>query len=467
MPRSRPHLFTSAIDSVVLPAIPAPENALLLAVLHQFEQSERWPAALLRERQLAQLEILWAHARRLVPFYRDRKGAGPFAGGRFDPDAWAAVPALTRAQLQSQATSLKARTLPLGHAHTGTARTSGATGTAVAVHTTSVMRLMWLASALRDHCWHERDESGRVASIRIFDDKVKAAWPDGASFRDWGPPVSLLHATGPAVGLSIHTDPAKQAEFLRRHRPNYLLTFPSNAAALADLALAGELELPELEEVQLVSEALDPQVRSRIRRAFGTKVTDLYSAQEVGYIALQCPEHDHYHVQAENVLVEVVDDDGRPCAAGQVGRVLVTALHNFEMPLIRYEIGDYAEAGEACACGRTLPVLRRILGRVRNMLVLPGGERRWPSLAAPFYRDIAPVVQHQIVQHDLQRVEARLVVERALTLAEEAALREVIVERLGHPFEVAFSYPARIERERGGKFEEFVSMVAPAAPASR
>lgn len=466
MPSPTPRLFTSAIDSCVLPAIPAPENALLLAVLHQFEQSERWPADLLRDRQIAQLATVWAHARRQVPFYRDRPGPKPFAGTGLDPDAWAAVPVLTRAQVQSKAASLKAGRLPLGHAHTGTVRTSGATGTAVAVPTTSVMRMMWFASALRDHYWNERDESGRVASIRIFDDKAKAGWPDGIAFRDWGAPVSLLHRTGSAVGLSIHTDPAKQAEFLKRHRPDYLLTFPSNAAALAELALAGALDLPELKEIQLVSEALDPTVRSRIERAWGAKVTDVYSAQEVGYIALQCPGHDHYHVQAENVLVEVVDDDGRPCAPGGVGRVLVTALHNFAMPLIRYEIGDYAEVGEDCACGRTLPVLRRILGRVRNMLVLPGGERRWPSLAAPFYRDIAPVVQHQIVQHDLQRVEARLVVERALTPAEEAALRDVIVERLGHPFDVAFSYPARIERDRSGKFEEFVSAVASPAAAS-
>ena len=457
--------YNSAIDSCVLPAILAPQDALLLSVVHQLEQSERWPIEVLRHRQMAQLGALWAHAVREVPFYGARAAPASLAGGEKDLDAWARLPVLTRAELQKNAASLRARKLPVGHAHTGTAQTSGATGTPVTVPTTSVMRLMWLALGMRDHYWHGREESGLAVAIRIFDDKLKAGYPEGVAFRDWGAPISLLHTTGPAVGLSIHTDPAKQIEFLQRHQPDYLITFPSNAAALAEFSLAGRIDLPKLKEVQLVSEALDPHVRRQVETAWSVKVTDIYSAQEVGYIALQCPEHDHYHVQSENVYVEVVGDDGQPCKPGQTGRVLVTALHNFALPLIRYEIGDFAEVGEPCACGRTLPVLTRILGRVRNMLVLPNGERRWPSLAAPFYRGIAPVVQHQIVQHDLERVEARLVVERTLTSDEEAALRAIIIERLGHPFEVSFSYPASIGRSKSGKFEEFFSAVPSIAAA--
>lgn len=147
--------------------------------------------------------------------------------------------------------------------------------------------------------------------------------------------------------------------------------------------------------------------------------------------------------------------------SGETGRVLITTLQNFAMPLIRYEIGDFAEVGAPCPCGRGLPVLSRILGRVRNMLVLPNGEQRWPSLAATFYREVAPVVQHQLVQHDLHNIEARLVVERPLSGDQEQRLRGMILERLGHPFELRFSYPAAIERSTSGKYEEFVSRVTP------
>jgi phenylacetate-CoA ligase len=260
--------------------------------------------------------------------------------------------------------------------------------------------------------------------------------------------------------LDIFTDVERQLDWLARQNAQILLTFPSNALALAALSRARGLRLPALRELRLMSEAVDAPSKRLLRDTWNVAVTDVYSAQEVGYIALQCPEHDRYHVQSESAYVEILRDDGSACAPGEVGRVVVTPLHNFAMPLIRYEIGDYARVGEPCACGRALPVLDRILGRVRNMLTLPDGTRRWPKLAGPFYRDIAPVVQHQIVQHDVEHIEARLVVERDLTADEESALRALIVERLGHDFRLSFSYPQRIERTRAGKFEEFVSHVA-------
>jgi phenylacetate-CoA ligase len=295
--------------------------------------------------------------------------------------------------------------------------------------------------------------------VRIAGDKAKAAWPHGLLSADWGPPENVVYRTGPSALLDIFTDTQSQLEWILRQDAEILLTFPSNALELAALCRTRDVHLPKLRELRLMSEAIDAPSKQLLRETWKVPVTDVYSAQEVGYIAVQCPEHDHYHVQAESVYVEVIDDEGQACSPGEVGRVVVTPLHNFAMPLIRYEIGDYAEVGGPCSCGRGLPVLTRVMGRVRNMVTLPNGERRWPNLAGPFYRDIAPVVQHQIVQHDLERVEARLVVERSLSSAEEASLRTLIVGRLGHDFQVSISYPERIQRSRTGKFEEFVSRV--------
>ena len=165
-------------------------------------------------------------------------------------------------------------------------------------------------------------------------------------------------------------------------------------------------------------------------------------------------------MQAENVLVEVLDAEGRPCAPGEAGRVVVTDLHNFAMPLVRYEIGDYAEPGADCDCGRGLPVLRRILGRVRNTLVTRGGERYWPTFGGRAFLDIAPVRQHQFVQRSFDLVEARLVVDRRLDAAQEERLRRHILSRLPAGIEVSIVYCEAIPRSASGKFEDFVSEVA-------
>ena len=114
----------------------------------------------------------------------------------------------------------------------------------------------------------------------------------------------------------------------------------------------------------------------------------MYSAAEAGYLALQCPQQEHYHIQSESALVEVLDEAGNPCRPGETGTMVVTPLHNFAMPLIRYAIGDIAEVGAPCACGRGLPVLARLLGRVRQMLVLPSGARRYGNVGdLAFARD--------------------------------------------------------------------------------
>ncbi|MEE8213348.1 MAG: phenylacetate--CoA ligase family protein, partial [Alphaproteobacteria bacterium] len=167
----------------------------------------------------------------------------------------------------------------------------------------------------------------------------------------------------------------------------------------------------------------------------------------------------HYHVQSENVLVEILDKDGKPCPPGEVGRLVVTDFHNFATPLIRYEIGDYAEAGEPCSCGRGLPVLRRILGRVRNIATLPSGEKFWPRFYSDDLAGIAPVRQVQLVQRSVHDIDVRLVVARALTGDEEERLKSVILEYLGHPFTLRFTYVDEIPRSASGKYEDFLSVI--------
>ena len=139
---------------------------------------------------------------------------------------------------------------------------------------------------------------------------------------------------------------------------------------------------------------------------------------------------------------------------------MVTPLHNFATPLIRYANGDYAEVGEPCDCGRGLPVLKRILGRVRNMLTLPDGRRIWPRLSETRYEEVAPIRQFQFVQKSRSRLEARLVADRPLTAAEEEQTRRPRPRPYRPPgFELAFCYHDRIARSAGGKFEDFRSEI--------
>ncbi|MBT1071070.1 hypothetical protein [Pelotalea chapellei] len=191
--------------------------------------------------------------------------------------------------------------------------------------------LMWQAVTLRNHSWHQRDLSGKLCVIRAG---VPAA-DDGVTCEDWGGATSRLFATGPSASLSIGTDICRQAAWLVSHEPDYLLTYPSNLGALMrSFREHGSIPL-RLKGIQTIGEVLPSCVRMECEELFGIQPVDLYSSQEVGNIALQCPESGLCHVQSESLLVEVVDDSGRPCAPGETGRIIVTTLHGFAMPLLR------------------------------------------------------------------------------------------------------------------------------------
>jgi phenylacetate-CoA ligase len=238
------------------------------------------------------------------------------------------------------------------------------------------------------------------------------------------------------------------------------MIYPSNLAAMLDLLERDGRHLPSVQRVRTIGETLSPAIRERAEHDLGATVRDCYSSEEVGYIAIECPTGGLYHVMAETLIVEVVDADGRACREGEVGRVLVTDLHNRATPLIRYAIGDMAEVGPACPCGRGLPTLRRIVGRERNMLLTPDGRRAWPLTGFRDFATIAPVIQYQLIQHRIDAVEVRLVVGAPIDAGQERALAALITRSLGYPFTLTFKYfPDRIPRQPNGKFEEFVNLV--------
>lgn len=448
----------SAISQVPWPALPGPDGALMLAMQQQLRESERLPPQQLEQRQLDALGRVLRHAWETVPFYRDDPSYGIVANGSSPTrQAWESLPLLTRAQIQEAGTALTSNSVPADHQPLIETFTSGSTGRPIRGVGTRVTSTLWLAFTLREQLWHGRDLSGKFAAIRADSaDKVPS---EGATLAGWGPAVDKVYPTGPGVLFSVHRDVAAQVEWLCQQNPDYLVSLPSNLVALAEHFNATGARLPRLRQACSYGEAISPDVRAACRAAWGVGLIDIYSTRELGYLALQCPRGDQYHVQSENVYLEVLDQRGHPCRPGEIGRVVVSTMHNYAMPLLRYDLGDYAQVGEPCPCGRSLPVLTRIMGRQRNMLLLPTGERVWPRLRSRHWAHIGEIRQLQLVQQEVDRIEARLVARRPLTASEESQFTSTLHQSLAYPFRVSFSYLDSIDRSQTLKFEEFVSLL--------
>lgn len=451
----------STVPGIVSPAIPGRMASLLLSLLYQMDQTQWLSEEELFSHQARQLRLLFGHAGKTVPFYQRR-----FAEAGLDPTAPVTretlnrLPILRRTELQSAGDDINTTALPKSHGKIHEVETSGSTGRPVRLNGTEVTSVFWRACVMREHIWQGRDLGGKLAAIRWVRKGV-AMPPDGVRGESWGPASGAIYPTGPAVLLNIASELEAQVDWVMRENPDFLISFPSNLTALANYCIEKGLRPEKLSQVMTVGETVTEKVRKACRDAWGVSVKDSYSCEEAGYLTIQCPDHDVYHVQSESVLVEVVDEEGRACGPGESGRVLITALHNFATPLIRYELGDYAEVGAACACGRGLPVITQVLGRKRNRLILPDGRSEFPYLGEhDDFRAITTKVKgFQYVQRSVNLVEKLMVVTEPLTAEEEAAQKALIVENLGHPFEIKLTYLDEIPKRGAGKFEEFISEV--------
>lgn len=441
----------SATREIEWPALPGPASATMLAMQWQLEKSQWWPEQVLRERQFTQIRALVAHAVSNVPAYRGLlAAAGLQTATQIDGRTFAALPLLAKSQLRANGDALRARAIPSGHGDTFEVRTSGSTGEPVRVLHSRMSEFFFHALVVRAHLLYARDLGAKFGAIRLASRR--------SSSPDWGV-MAAMFRTGPACAIDAMAGVQAQLEWLLEERPAYLVAHPSNLRELVLHSAASGRRPQGLRELMTFGETLPPDLRDLARTHWEVEITDGYSCREIGPLAFECPGHGVYHVHAENAFVEVLNDADTPCAPGETGRVVITPLHNFAMPLIRYDIGDYAEVAEPCACGRGLPGLKRIVGRVTNMAVDPTGRRFWPGLRASMLMVGAPMRQLRLVQHEPHRMELRYVMDRDLTEAERAAASQGLAEMLGYPYTVDFTRVAALERGPGGKYEDFVSLL--------
>jgi len=309
------------------------------------------------------LKRLLAHAVAKVPYYRHLGITKPHLKK---------FPVLSREALRTQFEELKSDDLqPQRCSETST---GGSTGEPVRIiHDPNFRHWnyatdMYYMSAFYDMPYPEYLKSRRVA---IWHRRRRAS-------------NGLLRQLGTKLlGQLIYIEPydimteEKLDEHVRRinqHKPSVILAFAGTVYEIAKHVQRVGMAVHSPRFILSSVEMLYPAMRATIQEVFGCPVYDRYGAAEVGRVAAECPEG-KLHVFSFNNHVEVLNPDDSPTQPGEVGRIIVTSLHNLAMPLIRYDIGDLARvSSETCSCGNPLPTLDGICGRVVHHFVRPDGD---------------------------------------------------------------------------------------------
>ncbi|MCC7257270.1 MAG: phenylacetate--CoA ligase family protein [Gammaproteobacteria bacterium] len=438
---------------VFYPLWVAKDRSPRLAQWRELERSQYAGPDELARLQFDRLRILLERACAETRYYRDlfdRSGLEP--GDIRTLDDLRRLPVLTRADIRQHADEL----LSERYDRRGLSvfKTGGSTGAPVVV--------------LKDR---EAVEIAAGASLRAF---TTAGWRLGEPWgMVWGNPVypatlkerlrSLLIDREIYLDTMNLTD-ERMLAFVRewrRVRPTILRGHSHSIYVFA--AFCRRQGITEVRPNAIISSSmmLIPSERRVIEAAFGCPVTDLYGCEEVGLIAYECERHAGMHVNVENVLVEILDAAGRPAAPGEVGEIVVTSLINHAMPLVRYRIGDMASfTGSGCACGRTLPMMTGVAGRVADFLVRKDGSIvAGVSLVERTLTAHRGVAQMQIIQEDMDHLTLRLVKDVDFTDSALAAIVAELGRSVGEHNRVNVEFVTAIPAEKSGKYRFAISRV--------
>jgi phenylacetate-CoA ligase len=211
------------------------------------------------------------------------------------------------------------------------------------------------------------------------------------------------------------------------------------------------------------AEVFDSSLRRRVEADLpDIEIFNYWAAMEFGEIACECPAHEGLHVQADQVILETLRDDGQPCAAGEPGTAVITGLSNYTMPLIRYRLGDIcATVNQRCACGSVLPLVSAPKGRREAMVRLPSGQLRSALGLGSVVDEFDEVDQYRFIQESQDHLVVQLKLFREPEGGELARFRAGLTAYLGEPMRLDIHIVDVIPEEKL-KFRKFISKLADA-----
>jgi phenylacetate-CoA ligase len=416
-----------------------------LRVLRELERSQWLPLETLKARQDQRLRQMLRYAAAHSPYYQR-----VFREQRFDPEhfqlaAFQALPLLTKAIIRASTDEILSR--EFARSALGQHKTGGSTGVALTTYFDQDWREIRAADVLRSNQWAGCFHGMKVASLwgnpplpKTLKQRLRAFLIDRFIYLD-----------------TIDLNERSIEDFIarwRRGKPEILFGHSHSLYMLARYVL--EKRISDLRPRGIISTSMMLLANERqvIESAFGCKVTDRYGSEEVALIACECERHQGMHLNIEHLYLEFLRPDGTAAAPGEEGTIVITDLVNRGMPFIRYRIEDVGVPSERrCACGRGLPLMERVTGRVADYLKRRDGSMvAGVSLVERTLTAIPGLEQLQVVQPSIDQIVLNVVRAPDFSSATEEALLAEFRAVFGPGITIRTDYMERIRQERSGKY---------------
>lgn len=265
--------------------------------------------------------------------------------------------------------------------------------------------------------------------------------------------------------ISLYDHPSKQLISVEKMRPDVLEGYSSSLYLLAKETDKQGVETIKPRIMFGGAELIEDSYRRFIEKVFDAPLYDQYATIEFERMAWQCPEKTGYHIDADALIVQFVDENGEEVSPGERGEIVCTSLFNYAMPLIRYAVGDVGVASaEECTCGVGFPMMKVIEGRRDSILFLPDGRPLSPIAfvyAMQLFRLFERIDQWRVVQKSDDSF--RIDVKKADEKVDEQVMRAELTRHirktldLSSEIEVEVDFVDDIPLSKGGKMNKVVS----------
>lgn len=447
-------LYTQLVSSILFPLHERLKGHDTVRICRAMEDSQWWPRDQLASYQLEKLRALLQSVYHHVPYYREKLDeAGLVQGDIQRLEDLAKLPLLTKSIIRANTEQLKSDVAKkLSRFNTG-----GSSGEPL---------IFFIGKERVSHDVAAKWRATRWWGVDIGDPEIVV----------WGSPIELgtqdrLRAWRDKL-LRTHLLPAfemserKLDEFIdifHAVQPRMVFGYPSSISLIARHAARRGRRLDNLgvKVIFVTSERLYDHQRQAMESAFGCPVANGYGGRDAGFIAHQCPSGG-MHITAEDIIVEIVDGQGKVLPPGQEGEVVVTHLATRDFPFIRYRTGDVAVLDDRpCSCGRGLPLIKEIQGRATDFVVAADGTIMHGLALIYVIRDLPGVENFRIVQESITRTRIELVTNPAFSDEGMALIRDGFRQRLGAKVEIIIDRVQEIPREKSGKYRYVVSKALP------
>jgi phenylacetate-CoA ligase len=445
-------IYTSLISGLFFPVHERFKKHDSVAVRKRMEVSQWWECDRLNALRLSRLRRLLAHVETHVPYYRELfMEIGFKARDVHSLSDLAHLPLLDKTTIRHHVEALKSENAR----HLARFNTGGSSGDPLIFYIGKERVSHDVAAKWRATRWWGVDIGD--PEIVVWGSPIELGAQDGMrALRDRLLRTKLL----PAFEMSAQ----KLDQFLdeiRSVRPIMLFGYPSALSHIARHAEAREQRMDDLgiRVAFVTSERLYDEQRQQISKTFGCPVANGYGGRDAGFIAHECPQGG-MHITAEDIIVEILDQQGASLPYGEAGEIVVTHLATRDFPFIRYRTGDIGVLdSQPCACGRGLPLLREIQGRSTDFLVAQDGTVMHGLALIYVLRDLPQILAFKIIQESRDFTRVLTVSENGLGPELVEKIERGFKARLGQEVKIAIEEVPAIPAEKSGKFRYVVSKV--------